>query len=110
MLCALDVLRRFIESGPATYFPYVLSRFDETRQVGTRRKPPSTLDMRSAYTRKPTAVSVRYGVGKAKCDVHTHTRVQEILDLMTQAQPDIAALSDFALFCCSPHRDRVSYC
>ncbi|XP_050087157.1 myosin-VIIa-like isoform X1 [Anopheles aquasalis] len=51
-------LRSFIREGPELYAPYCEHRLDRTLKNGTRRQPPSLLELQATKTKKPIVVSV----------------------------------------------------
>ncbi|XP_035917613.1 myosin-VIIa-like isoform X3 [Anopheles stephensi] len=51
-------LRSFIREGPELYAPYCEHRLDRTLKNGTRRQPPSLMELQATKTKKPMSVSV----------------------------------------------------
>ncbi|XP_052868505.1 myosin-VIIa-like [Anopheles cruzii] len=51
-------LRSFIRDGPELYAPYCEQRLDRTLANGTRRQPPSLLELQATKTKRPIPVSV----------------------------------------------------
>uniref|UniRef100_A0A182NTY9 Myosin motor domain-containing protein n=1 Tax=Anopheles dirus TaxID=7168 RepID=A0A182NTY9_9DIPT len=51
-------LRSFIREGPELYAPYCEHRLDRTLKNGTRRQPPSLLELQATKTKKPMLVTV----------------------------------------------------
>uniref|UniRef100_A0A182W6G5 Myosin motor domain-containing protein n=1 Tax=Anopheles minimus TaxID=112268 RepID=A0A182W6G5_9DIPT len=51
-------LRSFIRDGPELYAPYCEHRLDRTLKNGTRRQPPSLMELQATKTKKPMLVSV----------------------------------------------------
>ncbi|XP_050076412.1 myosin-VIIa-like isoform X2 [Anopheles maculipalpis] len=51
-------LRSFIREGPELYAPYCEHRLDRTLKNGTRRQPPSLMELQATKTKKPMNVSV----------------------------------------------------
>ncbi|XP_053673304.1 myosin-VIIa-like [Anopheles nili] len=51
-------LRSFIRDGPELYAPYCEHRLDRTLKNGTRRQPPSLLELQATKTKKPIHVGV----------------------------------------------------
>ncbi|XP_040163655.1 myosin-VIIa-like isoform X1 [Anopheles arabiensis] len=51
-------LRSFIRDGPELYAPYCELRLDRTLKNGTRRQPPSLLELQATKTKRPINVGV----------------------------------------------------
>ncbi|XP_058123713.1 myosin-VIIa-like isoform X2 [Anopheles ziemanni] len=51
-------LRSFIRDGPELYAPYCEHRLDRTLKNGTRRQPPSLLELQATKTKQPIPISV----------------------------------------------------
>ncbi|XP_053696662.1 myosin-VIIa-like [Sabethes cyaneus] len=59
-------LRSFIRDGPELYAPYCEHRLDRTLKNGTRRQPPSWLELQATKTKKPITLQVTTMDGSSK--------------------------------------------
>uniref|UniRef100_A0A1Q3FYL2 Putative myosin class v heavy chain n=1 Tax=Culex tarsalis TaxID=7177 RepID=A0A1Q3FYL2_CULTA len=74
-------LRSFIREGPELYAPYCEHRLDRTVKNGTRRQPPSWLELQTTKTKRPILVSVTMMDGSNKnVEIDSATTAQEMCE------------------------------
>lgn len=77
-------LRSFIREGPQLYAPYCEHRLDRTVKNGTRRQPPSWLELQTTKTKKPILVVVTMMDGSSKnVEIDSATTAQEMCEKLS---------------------------
>lgn len=97
----LGVLKKFINNGPPLYAPFVLARLARTHRMGIRSRPPCSLEMQAAFTKKGVPVEIHFYLGSIIVEIDSATIAAEIgQQLFTHT--GIRQGHGFSLYICSP--------
>jgi myosin-7 len=73
------VLENFIASGPPIYQQFVMERLERTIKMGNRKRPPTSLEIASAFTKNPIEMPVFFYTGTISHFGDSQTSAGEII-------------------------------
>ncbi|XP_046852385.1 myosin-VIIa-like [Xenia sp. Carnegie-2017] len=91
-------LRNFIRNGPPDYAPYCEERLLRTRQNGTRKEPPSWLELRATKSKKQMILPIAFMDGTTKTlYADSATTAKELCEQLAE-KANIASSFGFSIY------------
>lgn len=100
-------LRRFLSQGPPAYRAFVEQRLRRTMLRGNREEPPTTLELKAAFTKKPIAVPVGFYTGSVTVNMDSQTTAAEIASAVWK-NPLVTPEAGFSVYVTEKNLEQVS--